>query len=106
MAKYLIVGSYSTEGAKGLLREGGTARRSNLAKLIEGLGGRLESFYFAFGSDDAYAVVDLPNNISAASLGLAVGASGAATIRTVVLLTPEDIDEAASLGTEYRPPGQ
>lgn len=106
MPKYLIVGSYSAEGAKGLLREGGTARRAVLEKLIEGLGGRLESFYFAFGSDDAYAVLDLPSNASAASLGLAVGASGAATSRTVVLLTPEDVDEAVSLGTAYLPPGQ
>lgn len=106
MPKYLFTGTYGAEAVKGLLREGGTTRRAALEKLVESSGGRLEAFYFAFGADDVCAIVDLPSNIAAAALGLAVAASGAVAVRTTVLLTPEEIDEAASQQIEYRPPGQ
>jgi uncharacterized protein with GYD domain len=73
--------------------------------MAEGLGGRLESFHFAFGETDAYVVLDMPDNRTAAAASLAVNAAGAATSEVVVLLTPEDIDEAAKLSVDYRPPG-
>ena len=69
------------------------------------VGGQVESFHFAFGDDDAFVIVDLPDNVSAAAIGMAVGASGAATTKTVVLLTPEEIDRAAQTQVSYRAPG-
>lgn len=105
MAKFLVRGSYTAEGAKGLQSAGGTSRRDAVAKMSEGLGGSLESFYFAFGGDDVYAVFDAPDNTSAAAVSLAVNASGAVTTQTVVLLTPEEMDAAAKLSVDYRPPG-
>ncbi|MDH4178807.1 MAG: GYD domain-containing protein, partial [Thermoleophilia bacterium] len=64
-----------------------------------------ETFYFAFGGADAYVVLDLPDNQSAAAASIAVNAAGAATSEVVVLLTPEEIDAAAKLSVDYRPPG-
>ena len=106
MAKYLIEARYNSEGAKGITREGGTGRRAAIAKMAEALGGKLEAFYFAFGDVDAYVVVDLPDNVSVAAAALAVNQGGAATTKTIVLITPEDMDTAAKKAVEYRPPGR
>jgi uncharacterized protein with GYD domain len=105
MPKYLTVVSYTAEGAKGLLKEGGTARRAAAEKLMKSLGGRLEAFYFAFGDNDAYIITEGPDNATTAALSLTVSASGALRTKTVVLLTPEEIDQAAKKTVKYRPPG-
>jgi uncharacterized protein with GYD domain len=73
--------------------------------MAAGLGGKVDSFYFGFGERDAYVVVELPDNEAAAAAALAVNASGGATVKTTVLLTPEQVDEAAKRSTDYRPPG-
>ncbi len=106
MARYLIVASYTAEGIRGVLKGGGSARREVVEKTIAEAGGRLESFDFGFGEDDAYLIVDLPDNVAAAAIGLAVAASGMVSSRTVVLLTPEEIDRAAKMPVAYRPPGK
>jgi uncharacterized protein with GYD domain len=103
--KFLVKASYSAEGAKGVQGAGGTSRRDAVANMAEGLGGTLESFYFAFGETDAYVVLDLPDNRSAAAASMAVNATGGAASEIVVLLTPEDVDAAAKLSVSYRPPG-
>ena len=105
MAKFLVKASYTTEGAKGIQSAGGTSRREAVAKMAEGLGGSLESFYFAFGDTDAFVVLDLPDNRTAAAASIAVNTAGGATSDVIVLLTPEEIDEAAKLSVDYRPPG-
>ena len=106
MPKYLIAASYNADGVKGVLKGGGSARRDVVRAMVEGLGGKLECLYFAFGSDDVFATVDLPNNVSAAAIGLAVSGSGLTTAKTTVLLTPEEIDAAAKLQVTYTPPGK
>jgi uncharacterized protein with GYD domain len=106
MAKYLYQASYTAEGAKGLVRDGGTARRAAIAKMAESLGGKLEAFYFAFGDVDVYAVVEVPDHVSAAAAALAVAQGGGATIKTVVLISPEDMDKAAKKAVDYRAPGR
>jgi uncharacterized protein with GYD domain len=105
VGKFLVKASYSPEGAKGVQGAGGTSRRDAIAKLAEGLGGSLESFYFAFGDTDVYVVLELPDNRTAAAASIAVNAAGAAASEVVVLLTPEDVDAAAKLSVDYRPPG-
>jgi uncharacterized protein with GYD domain len=105
MPKYLVKASYTTEGAKGVQSGGGTSRRDAVAKMAEGLGGSLESFYFAFGETDAYVVLDLPDNRTAAAASIAVNTAGGAASEVVVLLTPEDVDAAANISVDYRPPG-
>ena len=105
MPKFLIEASYTTDGAKGVQSGGGTARSDAVAKVAESVGGSLESFHFAFGDSDAYVIVDLPDNESAAAVALTVNASGGATTKTVVLLTPDEVDAAAKRSVEYRAPG-
>ena len=105
MAKYLIHGSYTADGAKGLLKDGGSKRRSVIKSLVEKVGGRLEAFYFAFGQADFYVILDLPDAATAAAMSLVVGSSGAASAQTTVLLTPEEIDAATKKSVDYRPPG-
>ena len=105
MPKYLIEATYTLEGVKGVQSAGGTARRDAVAEVAKSVGGSLESFYFGFGKADAYVTVDLPDNESAAAVALAVNAAGGATTRTVVLLSPEEIDAAAKHSVTYRAPG-
>jgi uncharacterized protein with GYD domain len=104
MPKYLVVASYTPEGVNGLFQGGGTARRAVVEKMLEGLGGRLEAFYFAFGEDDAYLTLDLPDNATAATISLSVKRTGAVSTRTIVLLTPEEIDQAVKKPVDYQPP--
>jgi uncharacterized protein with GYD domain len=105
MPNYLIEASYTTEGVAGIAAKGGTARREAVEQLIASAGGRLECFYFAFGDADVYAVAELPSDEAAAALALSINRSGSTKVRTVVLLTPEQIDAAANMAPEYRPPG-
>jgi uncharacterized protein with GYD domain len=106
MPKYLVQANYVGEGVKGLLKEGGTSRRAVAEKLIKSLGGTMEAFYYAFGETDAYIIADLPDNASMAAIALTVSASGAVTVKTTVLMTPEQVDEATKKTPSYRPPGQ
>ncbi|MBV8596994.1 MAG: GYD domain-containing protein [Candidatus Eremiobacteraeota bacterium] len=105
MAKYLIQGSYSLEGHKGLLKDGGSLRREATVKAMGSVGGRVEAFYFAFGADDFVIIVDAPDNLSAAAVALTAVASGAVQSRITVLLTPEEVDQATRKSVAYRPPG-
>ena len=105
MPKFLFQASYAPEGVAGIRSAGGSSRREVVSQLAESLGGRLESFHFAFGGSDAYVIVDLPDNESAAAVTLTVNATGAVNVNTVVLLTPEEIDAAANRSVEYQPPG-
>ena len=105
MPKFLFEAMYNLDGVKGVQSEGGSSRRDAVAKLAEGLGGRLESFHFAFGERDAYVICELPDNESAAAAALAVNSSGPVAVKTVVLLTPEEVDAAAERSVDYRPPG-
>jgi uncharacterized protein with GYD domain len=106
MPKYLIQASYTAEGVRGVVSEGGSSRRDAVAKVAEGLGGTLESFYFAFGEDDVVTVIDLPDAESAAAVSMAVAASGLVTIKTTVLITTEQMDTAAHKSVSYRAPGR
>ncbi|MGE0703076.1 MAG: GYD domain-containing protein [Vicinamibacterales bacterium] len=106
MPRYLIEASYTLDGARGLVKDGGSKRKATVARLVESAGGRLEAFYFVFGDRDVVAIVDLPDNVSAAAVALIPSASGGATIKTSVLLTPEEIDQAVKKTVTYVPPGQ
>jgi len=106
MPKYLIRASYNPEGIQGLLKEGGAGRREAVEKLAASLGGTMESFYFAFGFDDVFTVVDLPDNASAAAASLIASAAGAVRTNVTVLLSPEEVDQATRKSPEYRAPGQ
>jgi uncharacterized protein with GYD domain len=106
MPKYMIKASYSPEGIKGVMAKGGTARAEAIAKLVAGVGGSLESFYFAFGSDDAYVIVDAPSHEAMAAVAGTVTSTGVlSSYETVVLLTAAQLDAAAGMTVDYTPPG-
>jgi uncharacterized protein with GYD domain len=105
MAKYLVSVNYSAAGAKGVRKEGGTKRRHVVTKALESMGGTLESFYFGLGSPDAVVIVNLPDNVSVAALAVAVAASGAGSVVTTPLLSPEEMDKACGKKTAYKAPG-
>ena len=106
MPKYLFHGPYTEQGLKGVLKDGGTKRSQQIKQAVESLGGRLEAIYFAFGDDDFYFIADLPNNVSAITGSLISNASGTVRLKTTVLITPEEIDQAVKKTMDWRPPGQ
>jgi len=108
MPKYLIQGSYSQQGLKGMLKEGGSKRREAAEQIINATGGPLEAYYYAFGSDDFVIIAELPSNVDAAALSFAVNASGAVQSRITVMITPEEVDQATkkTKTVKYRPPGK
>ena len=106
MPKYLVMASYTSEGAKGLLKDGGTKRRQSVETSLKSIGGRVESFYYAFGDSDAVLIIDAPDNMSVAAAAMAINASGAVHIKTTVLLTLEEIDQAAKAIATYIAPGR
>ena len=106
MPKYLFQGSYTEKGLSGLLKEGGSKRRDAAEQVIKSVGGTLEAYYFAFGDNDFYVIADMPDNVSTSAASLIVNASGAVKVKTIVLLTPEEVDQAVKKTVDYRPPGQ
>ena len=105
MSKYLVKASYTQEGLKGLLKDGGTKRRATVEQAVQGMGGKLEAFYFAFGETDVYAIADMHDNITAAAISIAVTASGTVWATAIVLITPEEMDQVVKKTISYRPPG-
>jgi uncharacterized protein with GYD domain len=105
MPKYMFAATYTKQGLEGIRSAGGQSRIDAIGSMAEGVGGKLESFYFAFGDVDAYVIVDLPDDETAASVALTVGASGAAGVRTTKLLTAAQVDAAIGKTVGYRPPG-
>jgi len=105
MPKFLIKGSYTADGARGLMKEGGSARKAAVEKALAGIGGHLESIYYAFGDTDIFVIVDVPDMVSGLALSLTVNASGAATATTIPLLTVQEVDAAAKKTVNYRGAG-
>jgi uncharacterized protein with GYD domain len=105
MPKYMFTGSFTPQGGKGIVAEGGSARVKVVETLMASVGGKLESYHFSFGADDYVIIADLPDNEAAAAGALAVGSSGAVNNRTIPLLTPEEVDRVAKRSPAYRAPG-
>ncbi len=105
MPKYLLEVNYTLDGVRGVVAKGGSARKAAASAAAKSVGGKVDSFYFAFGDPDVYVIADMPDNEAAAALALTVSAGGGATVRTVVLLTPDEVDAATSKDVKYKPPG-
>jgi len=105
VAKYLLEVNYTLDGIRGVIAKGGSARKAAAQAAAKSVGGKVESFHFAFGGTDAFLIADLPDNTAAAALALTVSAAGGATVTTVALLTTEEIDAATAKSVKYNPPG-
>ena len=106
MPKYMVTGSYTAEGLKGLLKEGGTGRKNAVESAVKAMGGHLEALYYAFGDYDVVSIVDVPDNIAAATLAIGVSSTGTVGTKTTVLLTPEEVDQATKKTLAFRAAGQ
>ena len=105
VAKFLIQGSYTADGAKGLIKEGGSGRQAAVQKALEGLGGKLDSIYYTFGANDVIVICDVPDAITGLALSLAVNASGALRLTTTPLFSVQEVDAACKKAVSYRPAG-
>jgi uncharacterized protein with GYD domain len=103
--KYLWKASYTSAGARGIAKEGGSGRVEAVKQATESVGGTLDAFYFAFGGADAYVIADLPDNETAAAVALTVNGSDRASVETIVLITPEEMDAATKKNVDFRPAG-
>lgn len=106
MAKYMVKARYAAEGARGLLKDGGSARVASVTKAVKKIGGKVEAFYFAYGPADAIVIVDVPDETAGLALSLAVNASGTVTAEMVPLITAKQMDDAAKMSVSYKAPGQ
>jgi uncharacterized protein with GYD domain len=106
MPKFLIKATYNPDGVRGLMKEGGSKRRAAVQKIVEGMGGKLEAFYYAYGEDDAIIITDLPDAASGLAISLTVNATGAVRLSTIPLIAPEEIDAASRKTVDYKAPGQ
>lgn len=105
MPHYMFRASYSQAGIAGVLKEGAASRTQVVSKLCESLGGRLIANYWAFGGDDYFSIVELPDNEAAAAAAMTVAASGVGSVSTTVLLTGDEVDAARTRRPAYRAPG-
>ncbi len=105
MSKYLVTASYSADGVKGLMKEGGSKRRAAATAAIESVGGSVDCFYYAFGDDDVVGIVDFPDDASATAVSLMINSTGAVNLKLTPLMTVEEVDAAAAKTPSYRPPG-
>ena len=105
MARYLFRAKYTKTGVAGLLREGGTSRRSALRETIEAMGGTLRDLFYAFGNWDLFLITELPDDEAATAVSLNISAAGALEVTVTVILTPETVDGAVKKSVPYRAPG-
>jgi len=105
MPRYLIEATYSTEGIKGLMRDSASGRRADVQAAVKAMCGKVESFYYSFGSVDVIVIAELPDNVSAAAIGLGTSGTGAVRVKTTPLLTVEEVDQALEINVKYRAPG-
>lgn len=103
--KYLMRGSYTPEGLRGLFKEGGSSRRAHFETNTRAVGGSVEAFYYALGDDDLVAIVDVPSEADVIALAMGISAGGSFIARTTALVAPEEIDEAVKKDIGYRAPG-
>ncbi|HJT88629.1 MAG TPA: GYD domain-containing protein [Bryobacteraceae bacterium] len=106
MPKFLIEASYSPEGLRGLAKDKASGREAAVKEALSGIGGKLDSIYYALGETDVFVVCDCPDHVSAAALGLAVSASGLVRTKTIPLLTIAEVDRALGMHSGYREPGK
>jgi uncharacterized protein with GYD domain len=106
MPKYLMEGSYTAEGVRGLAKEGATSRRKTIEELVASQQGKVEAFYYAFGRSDVVLIADLPDAATAAAFSIAVNQSGAVRLTSTPLMTVEEMDQATKKTIAYRPPGK
>ncbi len=90
MPSYLLQVSYSSGTLAALIKKPAN-RIAAVSKSVEKLGGKIEGGWLSFGDYDVVAVLDMPDNVSAAALSLAIGAGGGCKdVKTTPLMGIDD----------------
>ncbi len=107
MPKYLLLFKYSSEGAKGFLKEKAAHRETQIRKTFEGMGGKVEGLYWTTGGEYTGAIViELPDAATGAAFSIVAEATGAfSEVATMEVLTSSELDRALAKSITYRPPG-
>jgi uncharacterized protein with GYD domain len=105
MPKFLLKGSYTAEGMKGLKKDKASGRETAVTATVKALGGKVDGIWYALGDDDAFLVIDLPSHVHAAALATSISATGMINTSTTALLTVAEMDQALSEKVTYRAPG-
>ena len=108
MGRYLVQASYTSDAWAAMV-DRPEDRSLPVRRMVERAGGRLDSFYLAFGDADVVAIIDLPDDVAAAAVSIAASAGGGIkSIKTTPLISSEDavaaLDRARAF--EYEPPGE
>lgn len=106
MPKFLVQATYTADGRKGLLKEKATGRKNAVSAALKGAGAKLDALYFSLGTDDVVMIVDAPDNVTMASIGIYAGATGLVSVRATPLLTVQEVDKAILQPSKYRGPGE
>ena len=107
MAHYMIQGGYTADAWAGLAHAP-EDRTAAVREAMESLGAKLEAFYYTFGEDDFVVLTECPDNVTAAAIAVAVGATGRyRNLRTTVLLTAQETVEVMRKAGQisFRPAG-
>ncbi len=105
MPHFLIKGSYTADGLRGLAKDKASGREAAVKASLDGLGGKLISVYYALGEEDVFVICECPDHVSAAALALAASSSGLIKTKTIPLMTVAETDKALTMNTKYRAPG-
>jgi uncharacterized protein with GYD domain len=105
MAYYALQAAYSPSGWSAMLKS--PHRLEAIRPVVERLGGSIVDGWLTFGDHDVLVICDLPDNVTAAALAMAVAAGRAIrSVKTTPLMTFEDGIEALKKAkeAEYAPP--
>ncbi len=108
MPFYMFQGRYSADAIKAMVNTPQDREAAGRA-LVESVGGKLHSIFFAFGADDIIAIIEGPDDNTAAACSMALGASGAFSGgATTKLLTTAEAMQAMGIAKKaaagYTPP--
>lgn len=108
MSFYLFRWRYSHQAMKGMVDRPQNREEAGRA-LVEGFGGKMHSFFFAFGEKDGLAITEFPDHEAAAACAMTLaGSGGFASAETTVLITSEEATRAMQRAHDaahgYKPP--
>lgn len=100
--RFLVTWRYTSEAHANFGRRP-MDRRTASSAIAQSFGGRLIEFHFTFGSWDGAAMYEFPSPTHAAAFAIYTkGTGGFDALETIVLLAPEETDQAMQMVSETK----
>jgi uncharacterized protein with GYD domain len=83
-------------------------RTETVSRILTDAGCKLKGLWYGFGSSDGFALIEAPDNVTSASVSIAISASGAfRKYETTVLMTQDELLKALTKAQDvtYVAPG-